>query len=224
MTTPSAKAMRQIVQDTVPLFKDAGFRKRRHGFNREVQAGMVHVVSFQMGPYEPPGADEIPPFRINLYGKFAVNLGVYVPEMVFENWQVPKGWVNETQCQLRKRLGELVTAGASDLWWSLDEPSAASSDVADALSVHGLPWLERFLSRADLLREFRSEGRFALGMAPRGPLEIAWLLADSDRATAESVVREYLREDLSPPHREWLQKILATKGFDHLTQDDAVAE
>lgn len=216
MATVYAQAMQQIVRDTMPLLKAAGFRKRRHGFNRRVEAGMVHVVSFQMGPYEPPGTEEIPPFRIDLYGRFAVNLGIYVAEMVLEDWQVPKEWVNEAQCQLRKRLGELVTDGASDLWWFLDEPSAASSDVADALSEFGLPWLDRFLTRADLLREWRSKGPLALGMSPRGPIEIAWMLADSDRQAAESLIRTYLAEDLAPGHREWLAKILPTRGFGHL--------
>ena len=34
-----------------------------------------------MGSFDPPGTTHIPGLRENLYGRFTVNLGVYVPEV-----------------------------------------------------------------------------------------------------------------------------------------------
>lgn len=87
MGTDAARAMASVVALTVPLLKRAGFRKRRHSFNRTPEAGLVQVVSFQMGPFEPlgPGSEANIAFREqlgfagNLYGTFTINLGVYVP-------------------------------------------------------------------------------------------------------------------------------------------------
>jgi hypothetical protein len=81
--------MAAVVADAAPLLKRAGFRKRRHSFNREAEPGIVQVVSFQLGR--------------NLYRRFTINLGVYVPEMVLDEHERRDGWVNEYNCQLRQR-------------------------------------------------------------------------------------------------------------------------
>ncbi len=82
--------MKQVVAEAAPLLKAAGFRKRRHNFNRMTEPGLVQVVNFWMGPFEPPGpgsekhraAREALGLRGEYYGTFTIRLGVYVPEMV----------------------------------------------------------------------------------------------------------------------------------------------
>lgn len=64
-----------------PWFRQAGFRKHGRTYNRTTTDGLTHVVGFQMGSFDPPGTTHIPGLRENLYGRFAVNLGVYVPEV-----------------------------------------------------------------------------------------------------------------------------------------------
>lgn len=64
----------------VPL-KAAGFRKRANSFNRSAQDGIIHHVSIQLGSYDPSGIHAVPGLIPDLYGKFRVNLGVYVPAM-----------------------------------------------------------------------------------------------------------------------------------------------
>ena len=214
--TAHAQAMEQIVREIAPTLKAVGFQKSRHRFNRDVESGMVHAVSFQMGPFEPPGTEEIPPFRMDMYGKCTVNLGVFVPEMVIDPSNGPKGWVNEYDCQLRQRLGHLLTAGSSDVWWSLANPEAAATDVGSVLDEYGLTWLGRLTTRSELLAAYRTDGGTALGMTPRAPVEIAWLLAHSDRPAAESVLREYLDGEMHASHREWLTEMLAANGYGHL--------
>lgn len=51
--------MARIVEDHAPALKKAGFRKRRHSFNRDARDGLVHVVHFWMAPKEPPAWTEI---------------------------------------------------------------------------------------------------------------------------------------------------------------------
>jgi hypothetical protein len=210
MTTKPADAMAAVVTGVAPLLKAAGFRKKRHTFNRSVEPGMVHVVNFQMGSYEPPGTTDVAPFRVSTYGKFTVNLGVYVSEMVIEESLRPKNWVHEYDCQLRMRLGQLF---GEDVWWPLDDPTEATSLVQTGVGTAGLPWLDRFSSRAELVETFWRDGREALGMTPRGPVEVAWLLAETDREVATDILRAYAREDHSPQHREWLEVRLKDAGF-----------
>lgn len=210
-----AASMTQVVALAVSPLKAAGFRKRRNSFNRPLERGMTHVLNFQMGPFEPPGTEEIPPFRVNLHGRFTVNVGVFVPEMVIDEKLAPTTWVNEYDCQLRRRLGELMPA-ATDLWWSLDDPEEAAKVVGSAISSSALPWLERLATRDRVVDEYRRFGGSALGMTPRAPAEIAWLMAETDRDEAEQILREYLASDLRETHRKALADKLTAKGFGHL--------
>ena len=143
--TSFADAMAAFVRTIHPDLKRAGFRKRRHTFNRSVEDGVVQVVNFQMGPKLPPGTEPIPRLRPDLHGLFTVNLGV----AVHEAWQLERqrleGWgpddsllppqapgsfpafLNDYDCQIRVRLGELTHE--RDTWWSLDEPVERLSEA-----------------------------------------------------------------------------------------------
>jgi hypothetical protein len=155
--TAAVDAMAAVVRELAPVLKNAGFRKRRHTFDRRLQAGMTHVVDFQMGRFDPPGTPELPPIRLNLYGRFTVNLGVFVPEMVLGRELGPEEWVPEPECQLRMRLGHLLPSG-QDTWWSLDDPPEAVRTVGSALSSFGLPWLDGLASRDALIDAYRDLG------------------------------------------------------------------
>jgi hypothetical protein len=61
--------------------KERGFRARGRAFNHTTSDGLTEVVQLQMGSFDPPGTAYIPGLRENLYGKFTVNLGVFVPEV-----------------------------------------------------------------------------------------------------------------------------------------------
>jgi hypothetical protein len=215
MKTTAAESMQSVVAIIAPVLNRAGFRKRRHAFNRSLKDDMTHVLDFQMARFDPPGTRELPPFRVDLYGRFTVNLGVYVPEMLVDPGLAPKGWVHEATCQLRKRLGTLLPSGL-DASWSLDDPIDAADVVGSAISSVGLPWLDEFTSRDSVVEAYRTRGGDALGMAPRAPLEIGFLLLQGDRPHAEAILRDYLATDLSPPHRKWTEAILISKGLSAL--------
>ena len=60
VTSAAAQAMNGIVAAIHPLLKDLRYRKRRNTFNRVMHPdGLIHVINFQMGPFDPPGTAEI---------------------------------------------------------------------------------------------------------------------------------------------------------------------
>ena len=77
----ASKAMDEILSALSPCFKERGFRAQRRTFNRVTSDDLTHVVQFQMGRFDPPGTNFIAGMRENMYGKFSVNVGVYVPEV-----------------------------------------------------------------------------------------------------------------------------------------------
>jgi hypothetical protein len=215
--------MKQVVAQAAPLLKAAGFRKRRHSFNRTTEPGLVQVVVFWMGPFDPPGpgsekhqaAREALGLRGHHYGTFTINLGVYVPEMVLPGGDTPGAWVNEYDCQIRAAIGELLPGG-KDGWWSLERSDVAGDVAVHALQEVGLPWLDRRASRDAILDVYAAVGWDGLGQIG-GAIEIAWLLKDRDREQAEAILRSYLKDIHDyPRHREVVVKWLRAGGFGHL--------
>jgi hypothetical protein len=217
--------MSKVVAQAAPLLKAAGFRKRRHNFNRTTEPGLVQVVNFWMGPFDPPGpgsekhqaARKALGLRGDYYGTFTIRLGVYVPEMVLAESDRPGAWVNEYDCQLRKAIGELLPDG-KDVWWSLDRSDVAADVVLDALQEACLPWLDRLASRDAILAAYEVVGWLGLGMD--GPEGVAWLLKDRDRVRAKAVLRAYLNNDLDPGDREQAEAWLRQHGFAQLLDEE----
>jgi hypothetical protein len=209
-----ARAMKEIVRELHPLLKKRGFRKQRHTFNRECEPGLIQVVNFQMGPYEVGDPVEIPGLRENLYGKFAVNLGVFIEELHDHFSHTPRPrFVAEYYCEIRRRLGEMMP-GPGEYWWSLDHaPAVVADDVRQALVEYGLPFLDDLISRDLVLRAWYRTGN-SVGFSPRGDLAIALLHWErGERDVAASVVRRYLGADLSPGHRDYVEKLVAALGL-----------
>jgi hypothetical protein len=100
--------------------------------------------------------------------------------------------------------------------WSLATPEDVASVVETVLAIVGLPWLDRFSDTPSIVDAFRSEGWAALGLPPAGPLQIAWLLKDTEREGAEALIRSYLSQDLHAGHRAGVERRLEQAGFGHL--------
>ncbi len=216
--TEYADEMAKIVRQIHPELKTAGFRKRRHTFNRSVEDGVVQVVNFQMGPKEPPGAEPIPPFRLDLYGLFTVNLGVAVEEaweQMAPSGEVFPGFLNDYDCQLRVRLGHFMDR-AEDVWWSLDEPSSADR-VSSVLLGPGLDWLSRRGTRAAILDLFQAGGREALPTPT--DLPVVMILRRLERIDdADEVLRSYYDSCTNrPAHRRYVYELAQSLGLDGLT-------
>lgn len=152
--------MAEVVKANAGLLREAGFKKRRHCFNRETEAGLVHVAYFWQHPKEPPAWTEVPGLRERRYGTFRLDFGVYVPEMT-RSGTPRSAWVNEYNCHLRRTIGRLIGGDeAGDWWWPLSD-TRAETVARSALAEHGLPWLDQFPDHDAVLQGFRSAGRLA---------------------------------------------------------------
>lgn len=203
--------MRDVVAANAALLNGAGFKKRRHAFNRTTRDGLVHVVHFWMAPKEPPAWTEVPGLRERLYGKFRLDFGVYVPEMRRMGAPV-SDWINEYNCQLRWTIGQLLGDDRTDLWWSLDDQRAP--DVADAaLREWGLPCLALFPDKEAVLARFYESGPLGIGMPPAGDLDIADMLTTLGRTEeARSVLERYVERPMVRGHAAYLAEYLPTIG------------
>lgn len=213
-----AEAMARIVAAVAPTMKAEGFRKRRHTFNRRVgEDGFVQVLNFQMGAFNPPGTVEVPGLRPNLYGRFTVNLGVFVPA-IHRGDLTERDWYSDYHCQLRKRIGELLPE-RSDVWWRLDHPDA-EVDVAAAIHDEGLPWLSQFENHSGLLRLWNENGQTSVGLDyPAAPLDIAdVLLHVGRRADAEVLLRDYVGRAHVAGHTDVVRTYLTERDFATLAE------
>lgn len=209
--------MAAIVADHAPMLKENGFRKRRFGFNRAVDDGLIHMVHFWMAPKEPPAWTEVPGLRERRYGSFRLDFGVYVPEMA--RMGTPRSsWVNDYNCQLRETVGRLLTGEWRDFWWRLDDPDA-SAKAGDALRAVGLPWLDRFPNATAVLDEFDRVGPIEIGTHPAGALDIADLCrARGDTARERRVLEAYVAEPVLYSHAEYLRGYLNRHGHGDLAE------
>src|ERR1700709_1123710 len=101
-------ALDNVQRAVTGRLRPLGFKKGGRTYNRILDSGLVQVVNFQMGEY-PIGDYVIPGLRESYYGKFAINLGVYLP-CVFEieGEPGPKRIVRDYHCEIRERLGALA--------------------------------------------------------------------------------------------------------------------
>jgi hypothetical protein len=162
-----AKKVDQIQSQAHEILKGLGYRKRGRTFNRILDSGLVHVINFQMGQS----------FQA-LYGWFTVNLGVFIPEVhtTITGQDTPK-FIQEYDCEIRQRLGCLMTPSGEDVWWDLTlDTEELSAAILDALTEHGLPYLGRFLTRDDIIQEWREHDQFVGSLLHTG-LSIAIVLA-----------------------------------------------
>lgn len=207
--------MAAIVADHAPTLKQAGFRKRRHGFNRAAGDGLTHMVHFWMAPKEPPAWTEVPGLRERRYGSFRIDFGVHVPEM--QRLGTPRSsWINVTDCQLHETVGRLLTGEWNDFWWRLDDPDASAA-AGHALTEVGLPWLDQFPDATALLDAFDQHGAIGIGLSPAGALEVADLCrARGDTTRERRVLEAYVNEPVLRSHASVLRDYLTRRGNDDL--------
>ena len=86
-----AEETKKIAAVLAETLKPLGFRKRRNGFNRRLDCGLIHQLSiFSVGAYSID------------HGKFYLHAGCYIPEaeLYRKNVHGPN-WVNDYHCAIR---------------------------------------------------------------------------------------------------------------------------
>jgi len=211
-----AQAVDQIQRELRPFLQQMGFRARGRTFNRSTKDGLTHVVNIQMGASDPPGTTYIPGLRENLHGLFAVNIGVYVPEVArYHGGGEPKSWIQEYHCCVRSRLGEFVGEG-KEIWWHARADEQTVVDVRNCLEKVGFPFLERFGSRDLILAEWEGQSENMGASNPPRIVSAIILSERGERDRARSLLREQVRETLNPGHPKYVRSLAETLGLGRL--------
>lgn len=214
--TANAQTMAAIVRVIHPRLKEAGFRKRRHTFNRSAEPGVVQVVSFQMGQKLPPGAEPIPPIRLDLHGLFTVNFGVAVEEAWMLNRRQREvafpEFVNDYDCHIRERLGQIL-GRKEDVWWELrPDHDVTATRIGDAILGRGIDWLENRSVREKILDLWTAGGLKALPMPT--VLPIVMILRRRDRPDeAAAALRSYYQTITQPAHKRYVHEFGSDLGI-----------
>lgn len=180
-----------------PLLRQFGFRRHGRTYNRVTSDGLTQVVGFQMGAFDPPGTTYFPGLRENLYGRFTVNLGVYVPEVAREHGGGPaKAVVHDYNCCVRARLGQVT---GRDLWWGISAAGSLLAEMHERLQEEAFPFFRAFESREQIVREFRMDPDSVLSPTPRIVCAII-LFFRGDRDEAHHLLMQQVRDAVDHPN------------------------
>jgi hypothetical protein len=208
----AAKQMDALQAALRPTLQRWGYRGRGRTFNRTTQGGLTQVITFQMGSFDPPGTTYIPGLRENMYGRFTVNLGVYVPEVArHHGGGEAKSIVQEYHCCVRARIGTLGTERA-DLWWDLAPGASLVSEIQRRLEGDALPFLERFKSRDSILQELMGQATSEFAIPPR--IVCAIILVERQRLDdARRLLAVQARETRNPGHPAYVRGLAEKLGL-----------
>lgn len=127
--------------------KQIGFKKRGRTFNRKINNGIVQVINFQSGKY-----------TSIFYGKFTVNLGVYIEEIYALDFDISnKKFVQEYDCQVRNRLNYLKSE--TDVWWNInfEERQQTIEEIKELINTTGLEWFRKYETRDKICINLNNE-------------------------------------------------------------------
>ncbi len=185
----------EFQQELTALLKPRGFRKSGRTYNRPAHDGIVQVINVQAGPYEigePPPAS-VAHLRPNLYGRFTINLGAYVPEAHDRSYQKPRRTIQDYHCAIRFRFSDLIPELID--WWSVNEPRGdVITQVSELLVGTGLPLLERFSNHDDIVNNWIRFNESELRLTNTARLDVAMiLLARGDQHGAKRLFEDQVR-------------------------------
>ncbi len=197
--TKSVQAMDEVQASVRPFLKELGFRARARAFNRTTSDGIIQVVEFQLGRFDPPGTHYVG-FKQNWYGKFTVNVGVYIPEVdtLKPSLKSSLPFVHEYDCFIRRRLGALGPEHR-DIWWNLDSVHEQAAEVFQRVERDALPFLAQFETRDAILQLWMREDA-SLSSLERQRQRIACAIILAIRGQGEearSILSALLREEPS---------------------------
>lgn len=183
MTTSSvAEAAKGVVAHIAPQLKAAGFRKRRHSFNRRMQSGLVHEFSLVLISVTSSG-----------YGTGYFHAGCFVPaaERYRRNVDAPK-WVSSGLCCIRG----FYNHDKDGAWPGNFHIRALAKDAqkAQVLVEKGLRALDTVATLDQIMHSSQTD---LAGMRPETPLPIIQCCIALDRAQtaqAKDILAGYLSQ------------------------------
>lgn len=211
-----ARTLDELQAKLRPALKERGFRARGRAFNRLTSDGLTEVMQVQMGSFDPPGTIPIPGLRESRYGKFNVNLGVFVPE-VAERYGggAPKSCVQEYHCCIRTRLG-LLGPERRDVWWDIRAGEALAQELLQRLTRDAIPFFGKFETRDAILKQWLADPKAPYASTP-SRIVCAIILAKRGRnEDARVLLAAQARETLNPGHPAYVRRLADKLGLGDL--------
>lgn len=193
------------------LLKIKGFKKRGRTWNRFSSDKLVQVINFQTGQY-PVGNYIIPGIRENLYGLFTVNIGIYIPEISELEDRKLVDFVQDYNCHIRARLGQLSHEG--DLWWDLSKSSDnIYREVSQRINDFTLPFFQELENRDLILRNLVQMNEKCT-LSPRANLDIAliYFRRGNKRKAKELFTKQYLETNVKG-HKRYVIELSERLGI-----------
>ncbi len=195
-----------VEKDVFIKLKPLGFKKNGRTFNRRLDDGIIQVINFQSGQYPIGQGYEIPGLRENLYGKFVVNLGVCIESLFqFQSPTENKKYYKEYDCQIRDRLGTLLTG--QDYWWTItDDNKRISEEIFSGLETKVFEWFEGLETKEKIIS---NNGHLPYRSSPRAKLDTALIVWFDDKENGAKLFKEYY-ENIQPaksPHKDYVRDL-----------------
>lgn len=196
-----------------------GFRRKGRAFNRIAADGITQVIGVEAGRFDPPGTVYVPGITRSLYGQFTINLGVYVPEVErWTNGTRKKSFVQDYDCCIRERLGNLGPE-ARDVWWWIEKRDDLVGELGQRLERDALPYFRRYETRKAILRELGA-GDPATGGNP-ARIICAVILAhagmnDQARSYLQGQVLDPAVRSRNPGHIDYVHELSVRLGLGDL--------
>lgn len=209
--TKTFDKLQNIVHKELKAF---GFIKKGRTHNKVVDEGIVHVINFQSGQYPIGDNYIIPGIRESYYGKFTVNLGVFVNDIYEVTQEQPaKEFIPEYICQIRTRLPELTNN--NDEWWTVDDNYIqVANEIIDELITDAFKWFDNFTDREKIIKSLQNK-RIKNLYVRIGKLNAALIQIRIDRKKGEELFREHYKlSSKHKPHQEYVVELAKKVGVD----------
>lgn len=174
-TVSEIKFDRVIKEGFQELLKPLGFKKKANNFYLQLDT-VGQIINVQKSRWG--NKDSI---------SFTINAGIFVPEywLKFDNFsdKVLPAYPTETQCLIRKRIGEL--RNQDDTWYDIKEGTDEQELIAEMrknLTNFILPYFSRLSSIEKMLQELDSAD---VMMPPIGKLILYGEFGQFDKAKRE---------------------------------------
>lgn len=211
-----AKTLDELQAKLRPALKECGFRARGRAFNRMTSDELTEVVQLQMGRFDPPGTTYVPGLRENLYGKFTVNLGVFVPEVAEQyGGGASKSFVQEYHCCIRTRM-PLLGPEHRDVWWDVRTDEALAQELLQRITRDAIPFFRNFETRDAILEQWLGVPKSPYAITPPRIVCAIILAKRGQSEDARVLLAAQAKETLNPGHPAYVRGLADKLGLGDL--------